>query len=53
MPNLSPESARKRYELYNNKLNTGAEAAQGLAALKERMAGIGYQVVTARGDIKK
>lgn len=37
MPNLSPENVRGKYELYNNKLNTGAEAAQGLAALKERM----------------
>lgn len=53
MPNLSPEDARGKYELYNNKLNTGAEAAQGLAALRERMGAIGYEVVVARGDIKK
>lgn len=53
MPNLSPEDARGKYELYNNKLNTGAEAAQGLASLRERMDAIGYKVVAARGDIKK
>ncbi len=53
MPNLSPENVRSKYELYNNKLNTGAEAAQGLAMLKESMARIGYQVVTDRGDVKK
>ncbi len=53
MPNLSPENVRSKYELYNNKLNTGAEAAQGLAMLKEGMARIGYQVVTDRGDVKK
>ena len=53
MPNLSPENVRGKYELYNNKLNTGAEAAQGLAALKERMGRIGYQVATDRGDVKR
>lgn len=53
MPNLSPENVRGKYELYDNKLNTGAEAAQGLKSLRERMAAIGYEVVTDRGDVKK
>ncbi len=51
MPNLSPESARKKYELYNNKLNTGVENAFHIAELKKKMEGIGYEVVTARGDV--
>ena len=50
MPNLSPESARKKYELYNNKLNTGVENAFHIAELKKRMENIGYEVVVARGD---
>ena len=53
MPNLSPEDAKSKYELYDNKLNTGAEAAQGLAALGRRMARIGYEVSMGRGDVKK
>ena len=53
MPNLSPESARKKYELYNNKLNTGAESAFHIAELKKKMESIGYEVVVARGDVEK
>ncbi len=52
MPNLSPEVAKANYTLYNNKLTSGAESAQHLDDLKARMAAIGYQVVTARGDYK-
>lgn len=53
MPNLSPKSVRKKYELYNNKLSDGAESAQCVQSLKQRMASIGYEVVTDRGDHKK
>ncbi|MGN0242755.1 MAG: [FeFe] hydrogenase H-cluster radical SAM maturase HydE, partial [Lachnospiraceae bacterium] len=53
MPNLSPASVRKLYQLYDNKLCTGEEAAQSLSALKERILKAGYQVVTARGDVKE
>ena len=50
MPNLSPSTVRRKYTLYNNKLYDGPEAAECLDALKKRMAAIGYQVVTGRGD---
>ena len=53
MPNLSPENARKKYELYNNKLNTGAENAFHITELKNKMEKIGYEIVTDRGDIRK
>ncbi len=53
MPNLSPESARKKYELYNNKLNTGAENAFHMNELKNKMNNIGYEIVVARGDAVK
>ena len=53
MPNLSPEDTRKKYELYNNKLSTGAESANGLLTLKKNLEDIGYEVVVSRGDIKK
>ena len=53
MPNLSPESTRAKYELYNNKLSTGAESANGLEALRKNLSEIGYQIEIGRGDVKK
>ena len=53
MPNLSPQSVRKKYELYNNKLISGNESAQEIENLKNSMKAIGYQIVTDRGDIKE
>lgn len=50
MPNLSPLSVRKKYMLYDGKIATGDEAAEGLENLKERMKSIGCQIVTDRGD---
>lgn len=52
MPNLSPETARKNYMLYNNKISAGEEAAESVALLRNSMESIGYQVVTDRGDWK-
>lgn len=53
MPNLSPAAVREKYELYDNKICTGVESAQGRNVLSQRMADIGYEVVTDRGDIKR
>ena len=53
MPNLSPENARLKYELYDNKLSTGAENASELEKLREKIKNIGYEIVTERGDIIK
>ena len=50
MPNLSPPDAREKYTLYNGKLHSGAESAQHLEELRQRMAAIGRRVVTDRGD---
>lgn len=52
MPNLSPPNVREKYTLYDNKLITGAEAAESVSLLSRSMAEIGYRVVTARGDWK-
>lgn len=51
MPNLSPASVRKKYELYNDKIFTDAESAENKKELERRMESIGYQIVTARGDV--
>ena len=53
MPNLSPVSVRKKYELYDNKICTGEESAQCRGCLERRMNSVGYKIVTSRGDIKK
>lgn len=53
MPNLSPQDVRSKYTLYNNKLSSGAEAAQNLQELKTRMAAIGYEIVEDCGDIQR
>lgn len=53
MPNLSPAEAREKYTLYNGKISSGAESAQKIALLSERMRSIGYEVVCARGDVRR
>lgn len=50
MPNLSPQNVRGKYLLYDNKLHSGAEAAEALNLLKQEVGSIGYSIVTARGD---
>lgn len=52
MPNLSPQSAREKYTLYDNKLHTGAENALELEKIKESVSKIGYEIVVDRGDFK-
>ena len=50
MPNLSPTSVRKKYELYDNKICTGDEAAECRMCLSRRMQSIGYELTVDRGD---
>ena len=50
MPNLSPVSVRKDCSLYDNKICTGDEAAECRVCLSKRMEGIGYEILTHRGD---
>lgn len=50
MPNLSPIRNRKLYELYDNKICTGDEAAECRACLSRRVEKVGYQLVVERGD---
>ena len=52
MPNLSPTEVREKYQLYDNKICTGDEAAECRACMQNRMKQIGYEVVTDRGDYK-
>lgn len=53
MPNLSPMRVRKLYDLYENKISTGEEAAESVNLLKKRVESAGYRVVEARGDVRR
>lgn len=50
MPNLSPLQERDKYSLYDNKLATGAESAQNLEMLKQRIHAAGCRMTLDRGD---
>ncbi len=53
MPNLSPVKNRKLYELYDNKICTGEEAAECRCCLGRRVESVGYHLVNERGDAVK
>jgi biotin synthase len=50
MPNLSPVKVRKKYDLYDNKICTGEEAAECRGCLNRRVKYAGYKIVSDRGD---
>ena len=52
MPNLSPRSVRKKYEIYDNKACTNEEAAQCHTCLKRRIEHLGRNLCIDRGDPK-
>ncbi|MDR1515582.1 MAG: [FeFe] hydrogenase H-cluster radical SAM maturase HydE [Synergistaceae bacterium] len=52
MPNLSPVGVRKLYELYEDKICTGEEAAECRFCLDRRVTGAGYEIAVHRGDVK-
>ena len=52
MPNISPMSVRRKYMLYDNKLNADTETEAAYEAVKSSMKAIGYEVVCDRGDSK-
>ncbi|MCI9659792.1 MAG: [FeFe] hydrogenase H-cluster radical SAM maturase HydE [Lachnospiraceae bacterium] len=50
MPNLSPLKNRKQYDLYDNKISMGEEAAEGRAKLAEQVERAGCHLADDRGD---
>jgi biotin synthase len=52
MPNLSPVGVRKLYELYQDKICTGEEAAECRFCLDRRVTEAGYEIAVHRGDVK-
>ena len=53
MPNLSPVNVRKLYNIYDNKICTGEEAAECKKCLENRVLSSGYRIVIDRGDSLK
>ncbi len=52
MPNLSPVKNRKQYDLYDNKICTGEEAAECRGCLGRRVESVGFTLVSDRGDFR-
>ncbi|MDR0336849.1 MAG: [FeFe] hydrogenase H-cluster radical SAM maturase HydE [Planctomycetaceae bacterium] len=52
MPNLSPVEVRSKYELYDNKICTGDEAAECCACLSRRVRAAGYEIVMDIGNVR-
>lgn len=53
MPNLSPLDHRKDYNIYDNKICTGDQAAECRSCTEMRMRQIGYETVVDRGDFRE
>lgn len=53
MPNLSPITVRKKYDLYDSKICTGEEAAECVECLKKRVLSTGNHIVIDRGDSRR
>jgi biotin synthase len=52
MPNLSPVAVRKLYDLYDDKICTGEEAAECRGCLEKRVLSTGGRIVVHRGDVR-
>ena len=50
MPNLSPRNVRAKYQLYDNKICTGEEAAECIVCLTKRIESVGRELAVDRGD---
>ncbi len=50
MPNLSPANVREGYSLYDNKVSTGAESAEGIYELHRLVKKAGLRIVAEKGD---
>lgn len=50
MPNISPQSARKKYQLYNNKYSEGTESLEGIDRLRSDLKKIDRIISLSRGD---
>ena len=47
---ISPRDAREKYNLYDNKLISGGETAEGISLLRAEIEAAGYEIADERGD---
>lgn len=50
MPNLSPESVKPKYSLYDGKLSAGSESAGNVGDMEKRLEALGFSIDYSRGD---
>ena len=50
MPDITPQSERSKYMIYDGKKITGDEAGENLRQIAESMESIGYKLSMERGD---
>ena len=50
MPDITPQSERSKYMIYDGKKITGDEAGENLRQIAEGMESIGYELSMERGD---
>ena len=50
MPNLTPARERGKYRIYDNKANSGLEAAENVERLRKELEGMGFSVPSDYGD---
>lgn len=50
MPNLSPQSVREKYMLYDNKIGIKGSTVSHKTEIAEKLQKIGYKTVVSRGD---
>lgn len=53
MPNLTPNDARKNYDLYDNKICMDENAAKCRLCQEGRVRSVGYRIVSDRGDVRR
>ncbi|MCD8356140.1 MAG: [FeFe] hydrogenase H-cluster radical SAM maturase HydE [Clostridia bacterium] len=53
MPNLTPNDARKNYDLYDNKICMDENAAKCRLCQEGRVRSVGCQIVSDRGDVRR
>lgn len=53
MPNITPQRYREQYNIYDNKLSTGSEAAETIATTRCQISKLGADIPTNRGDYKE
>lgn len=50
MPNMTPQTEREKYNLYDGKPHVALESAEEIKKLEEHLTSLGYEIARERGD---